>query len=101
MCGIVGYIGSNPAVDFLLEGLRRLEYRGYDSSGIVTVENGQLSVTKTAGRVEDLPRSSRAPNWTGRSDWDIPVGQPTVLPRMKTPIHTSAATRCWHWFTMA
>ncbi len=54
MCGIVGYVGSAEAADFLLEGLRRLEYRGYDSAGIVTVEAGLLNVTKTAGRVEDL-----------------------------------------------
>jgi glutamine---fructose-6-phosphate transaminase (isomerizing) len=54
MCGIVGYIGDEPAADFLLSGLRRLEYRGYDSSGIVTADRGQLSVIKTAGRVDDL-----------------------------------------------
>ncbi len=54
MCGIVGYIGTEAAADFLLTGLRRLEYRGYDSSGIVTVERGQLNVAKTAGRVDDL-----------------------------------------------
>lgn len=54
MCGIVGYVGPREAVDFLLEGLRRLEYRGYDSSGVVTLENDRLSVTKTAGRVDDL-----------------------------------------------
>ena len=35
MCGIVGYIGSNPAKDFLINGLKKLEYRGYDSSGII------------------------------------------------------------------
>ncbi|MEO1495993.1 MAG: glutamine--fructose-6-phosphate transaminase (isomerizing) [Planctomycetota bacterium] len=55
MCGIVGYIGPNRASDFLLEGLRRLEYRGYDSSGIVTSEEGGgLAVTKTTGRIENL-----------------------------------------------
>lgn len=56
MCGIVGYIGSNEAASFLLEGLRRLEYRGYDSSGVVTSDNGELGVKKTAGRVEDLSK---------------------------------------------
>jgi len=54
MCGIVGYVGSNEASTFLLEGLRRLEYRGYDSSGVVTAGQGELAVKKTAGRVEDL-----------------------------------------------
>jgi len=56
MCGIVGYVGSNEASDFLLEGLRRLEYRGYDSSGVVTTDDGQLAIKKTAGRVEELSK---------------------------------------------
>ena len=54
MCGIVGYVGPAEAADYLLEGLRRLEYRGYDSAGIVTINEGLLNITKTAGRVEDL-----------------------------------------------
>ncbi|MEX0611782.1 MAG: glutamine--fructose-6-phosphate aminotransferase, partial [Pirellulales bacterium] len=54
MCGIVGYIGQKQAVDFLIEGLRRLEYRGYDSSGVVTIPNGDFQITKTAGRIDDL-----------------------------------------------
>ena len=60
MCGIVGYVGPHQAVDFLVEGLRRLEYRGYDSSGIVTLETPtsasgvNLAVTKTTGRIDDL-----------------------------------------------
>ncbi len=55
MCGIVGYIGSGHATDFLLEGLRRLEYRGYDSAGIVTLPApGQMELTKTVGRIESL-----------------------------------------------
>src|SRR5215207_57819 len=54
MCGIVGYIGPQQAVDFLIEGLRRLEYRGYDSSGVATIDEGEFSVVKTAGRVDDL-----------------------------------------------
>lgn len=54
MCGIVGYVGSREAVDFLLDGLRRLEYRGYDSSGVATFDQGELQIKKTAGRVDDL-----------------------------------------------
>ena len=54
MCGIVGYIGPNQAIDFLIEGLRRLEYRGYDSSGVATIDDGEFAVTKTAGRVDGL-----------------------------------------------
>lgn len=54
MCGIVGYVGPDQAADFLLAGLRRLEYRGYDSSGVVLAERGVLDIQKTAGRVDDL-----------------------------------------------
>lgn len=55
MCGIVGYVGPSEAVEFLLPGLRRLEYRGYDSAGIVTVDpRGQFALTKTAGRIDQL-----------------------------------------------
>src|SRR3954470_4773953 len=54
MCGIVGYIGPDQAIEFLIEGLRRLEYRGYDSSGVATIDQGEFSITKTAGRIDDL-----------------------------------------------
>jgi glucosamine--fructose-6-phosphate aminotransferase (isomerizing) len=54
MCGIVGYIGPEQAADFLVAGLRRLEYRGYDSSGVVIADRGQLQIIKTAGRVDEL-----------------------------------------------
>ena len=60
MCGIVGYIGSTEAVEYLMDGLRRLEYRGYDSSGIVTLDEGRLAVTKTAGRVNDLGQALKS-----------------------------------------
>ncbi len=55
MCGIVGYIGSKDACPFLLAGLQRLEYRGYDSAGIATLRPAEgIRVTKTAGRVSEL-----------------------------------------------
>ncbi len=53
MCGIVGYIGSRPAQQILVEGLKRLEYRGYDSAG-VAILNGGLSVCRAVGRVVNL-----------------------------------------------
>jgi len=54
MCGIVGYIGPKPAVPFLLEGLKRLEYRGYDSAGVALLGEQGLQVIKTVGKVSRL-----------------------------------------------
>jgi glucosamine--fructose-6-phosphate aminotransferase (isomerizing) len=54
VCGIVGYIGRRDAIPVLLEGLRSLEYRGYDSAGLAVIHRNKLQVTKTAGRVQDL-----------------------------------------------
>jgi len=54
MCGIVGYVGHRDAVSFILPGLRRLEYRGYDSAGIATVSGMALDVRKTTGKIADL-----------------------------------------------
>ncbi len=54
MCGIVGYIGKAPAAPILLDGLRRLEYRGYDSAGLVTIDGAGLETRKCAGRIQAL-----------------------------------------------
>jgi glucosamine--fructose-6-phosphate aminotransferase (isomerizing) len=54
MCGIVGYVGPKEASPLLLEGLRRLEYRGYDSAGIATLSNGCFTITRSPGKLGNL-----------------------------------------------
>ena len=55
MCGIVGYVGDKNAQDFLISGLRRLEYRGYDSAGVATLsETGELTMVKVKGKISEL-----------------------------------------------
>jgi glucosamine--fructose-6-phosphate aminotransferase (isomerizing) len=57
MCGIVGYVGNRPALNIVLDGLRRLEYRGYDSAGIAVVNNGQVLTEKKAGKLANLEKA--------------------------------------------
>ena len=57
MCGIVGYVGPRPGLEVVVDGLRRLEYRGYDSAGVaVLADDGTLQVAKKAGRIENLDK---------------------------------------------
>ena len=65
MCGIVGYIGSQEAEDLLLTGLKRLEYRGYDSAGLATVDDADLHVEKQEGKVDDLRNSLNGSSMAG------------------------------------
>ena len=60
MCGIVGYVGDNSACPILLNGLKKLEYRGYDSAGIAVASGGVISVVKTKGRIDALEEKLEA-----------------------------------------
>src|ERR1700743_2884193 len=70
MCGIVGYVGGRPALSIVLDGLRRLEYRGYDSAGVAVVSDGALLIQKRAGKLGNLEKAladqgERAGYWEG------------------------------------
>src|ERR1035437_2227548 len=57
MCGIIGYIGPKAVVPVLIEGLRRLEYRGYDSAGVAVVRNGVVEFRRSAGKLSNLEKA--------------------------------------------
>src|SRR5688572_7619764 len=54
MCGILGYVGSKQATEVLVEGLRKLEYRGYDSSGVAVISNGEIGLRRAVGKLSAL-----------------------------------------------
>ena len=54
MCGIVGYIGNKQAKSIIIDGLTRLEYRGYDSAGIAVLNNADFTIQKCQGKVKEL-----------------------------------------------
>ena len=59
MCGIIGYIGPNPVVPVLIDGLRKLEYRGYDSAGVAVVSHGAIDLRRSAGKLSNLEDAIR------------------------------------------
>lgn len=76
MCGIVGYIGSQDALDVVMQGLEKLEYRGYDSAGVAIYENGEIAVTRARGKLKELkklfkdrPESQKAQVGIGHTRW--------------------------------
>ncbi len=68
MCGIVGYVGTDHAKEKIIDGLKRLEYRGYDSAGIALPINGRIQVQKAVGEIKNLEAKIASP------DFDAPVG---------------------------
>ena len=65
MCGIVGYIGSRPGQDIVINGLKRLEYIGYDSAGIAITNGESAEIFKCVGRVRDLEEMVCRKNFDG------------------------------------
>ena len=64
MCGIIGYIGHRPSVPIILEGLKRLEYRGYDSAGVAFLEGPNIRVVRSPGKLSVLKEKLSATNFT-------------------------------------
>jgi glucosamine--fructose-6-phosphate aminotransferase (isomerizing) len=65
MCGIVGYIGPKSPVPVLLQGLRKLEYRGYDSAGLAIVSGDTVQVRRSSGKLSNLIQLLEGSNWQG------------------------------------
>ena len=65
MCGIIGYIGKDPAIPILIEGLKKLEYRGYDSSGVAVLEKSTFAVRRAVGKLQNLETLLRGESLTG------------------------------------
>ena len=87
MCGIIGYIGSSEATPILIDGLRRLEYRGYDSAGVATLANGEMELRKCAGRIASLTQMvQKDPDRTVPPGLDIPGGLPMAVLQMRMRI---------------
>src|SRR5439155_22899894 len=76
MCGIVGYVGARPALGIVLDGLRRLEYRGYDSAGVAVIAEGALLTCRRAGKLANLEKalSEEIAHQPGLSDGTTGIG---------------------------
>ena len=88
MCGIVGVLGKGPVAGQLVDALKRLEYRGYDSAGVATVENGELGRRRAEGKLRNLEARLQTPPLLGRPASAIPAGRPTASRPRPTPTRT-------------
>ena len=101
MCGIVGAVSRVDVAPFLLKGLQRLEYRGYDSAGVVVINDaGGFDRSRAVGKVEMLEQALSQRNLSGSTDLLTPVGRHTVRLPNRTHTHTFAKTR-WRWSVTA
>ena len=94
MCGIVGYTGPREAYPIIMKGLKRLEYRGYDSAGVALLNDG-LKVYKKKGKVAELEEAIVGKTCMPISASAIPAGPPMANPA--TAMHTPTAPPAANW----
>ena len=99
MCGIVGYVGARPALSILVDGLRRLEYRGYDSAGIAVLDGDRLLTERRAGKLANLEKAlaeartgELRASATARPASGTPAGRPTAARPIATRTRTARPT---------
>jgi glucosamine--fructose-6-phosphate aminotransferase (isomerizing) len=86
MCGIVGYIGSQDAAPIILAGLKRLEYRGYDSAGLAVIQDGQIAMRRDVGKLDNLTHLVE----------ENPVSGPIGIGHTRWATHGEPSTRNAH-----
>jgi len=103
MCGIVGYVGKKQVVPVIIDGLRRLEYRGYDSAGIAVGGNGEgLQIRRAEGKLRNLEEVIRAKPLDGTYGIATPAGPPTDVPVKRTLTRTGIApAKSWSCTTVS
>ena len=102
MCGIVGYIGNRCATTVVLDGLRQLEYRGYDSAGLAVVDhNGVLQTRRAAGKLGELLKTVEEQPVEGRLGMGHARGRRMVRLVSATRTHSAAPMAWWRSFKTA
>ena len=101
MCGIVGYVGRAEAAPILLDGLRRLEYRGYDSAGLAIVDGDQIETRKCAGRIAALAQLAKKQPVQVRSASATRVGPRMANRPTRMRIRTLTPAGSWRSSTTA